>query len=141
MFSSLLSLFTHAVDARYVSFSVKITATLKNMASASKTIHFQNGTIINANNSIVRPLQIVKQGRDLTVALAEDIAEEMADDPSFKVSPSFCSLSDLILDSLPSYSSTSPLRDPAGIRFQGINSSFDIEYNYDIEYNFLQFLY
>lgn len=54
------------------------------MASTSKTIHFQNGTIINANNSIVRPIQIAKQGRDLTIALAEDIAEEMVDDPSFK---------------------------------------------------------
>ena len=51
------------------------------MPSASDTIHFQNGTIINANNSIARPMSIAKQGKDLTSQLAEDIAEEMADNP------------------------------------------------------------
>jgi len=54
------------------------------MAPTAKTIHFQNGTIINANNSIARPLSIAKQGKDLTAQLAEDIAEEMADDPSLQ---------------------------------------------------------
>jgi len=54
------------------------------MAPVTKTIHFQNGTIINANNSISRPLSIAKQGKDLTAQLAEDIAEEMADDPSLQ---------------------------------------------------------
>ena len=55
------------------------------MAPVTKTIHFQNGTIINANNSISRPLSIAKQGKDLTAQLAEDIAEEMADDPTLQV--------------------------------------------------------
>ena len=57
-------------------------------SSASDTIHFQNGTIINAHQSIARPLSIAKQGKDLTSQLAEDIAEEMAenpDDPELKV--------------------------------------------------------
>lgn len=55
----------------------------------SKIIHFQNGTIINANNALEKPLHIAKQGRDLTTSLAEDIAEEMADDPSLKVNASW----------------------------------------------------
>jgi len=50
-------------------------------SSASDTIHFQNGTIINAHQSIARPLSIAKQGKDLTSQLAEDIAEEMAENP------------------------------------------------------------
>jgi len=54
------------------------------MSTDSKIIHFQNGTIINANSSITRPLNIAKQGKDLTAQLAEDIAEEMADDPTLK---------------------------------------------------------
>ena len=64
------------------------TRSCKMPSSASDTIHFQNGTIINAHQSIARPLSIAKQGKDLTSQLAEDIAEEMAenpDDPELKV--------------------------------------------------------
>ena len=55
------------------------------MSADSKIVHFQNETIIQAKNSIGRPLHIAKQGKDLTAQLAEDIAEEMEDDPSLKV--------------------------------------------------------
>lgn len=47
-------------------------------------LKLNNGVIMQANESLAKPVKFARQGMDLTTQLAEDIAEEITEDHEFK---------------------------------------------------------